>query len=169
MEPFPWKDAAPKLLRYSAILRLEHAGGDEGFKQWRTFKQPLSTSLVKREKIELYNYSGCTGIAGYSAPAVLPKFSAGLFVLDLRGRLWDRRVEWPIPTIRNTIPAGAGWFNPMLPALIDAGLRPVIYIGLIGNIGWHTNQLPCYEVLGFRKETDMVLAEAMLDDLLPPR
>ncbi len=167
MVPFPPTDAAPKLLRYSAILRLEHAGGSEGLKQWRTFDPPLSTSSIKREKIEPHNYDGCTGIAGYSAPAVLPELSAGLFVLDLRGKLWDRRMPSPKCTMMWTIPVGAAWFNPMVPALIDAGLKPVIFIGRSSHAR-HTNALPCYEALGFKKEGDMVVAEAMLDELLPP-
>lgn len=149
------------MLRYSAILKLAHSGGQEGINQWRIFK-PFSNSYVRRKKMDLWHFDGCP----YSVPAVLPQNSAGLFILDLRGRMWDRRVEWTSGPARTTIMAHAGWFNPMVPNLIDAGLKPIIFIH---DLRKQMGTMACYELLGFKKESDMVAAEVILDGCLPPR
>lgn len=143
------------MLRYNAILKLQHAGGQEGLNQWRVFDR-FSESHVRRNKIDLWHYHGCP----YTVPAVLPEYSAGLFILDVRGRFWDRRVEWPPGPTRSTVMAHGGWFNPMVPNLIDAGLKPIIFIH---DLRKQMGTMACYELLGFKKEADMVAAEAILE------
>lgn len=162
--PFPPTDAVPDKLRFSAIVKLQHNGGSEGMTQWRVFDPPLSYNSVRKQKIDMWRYTGCP----YSAPAVLPNEAAGLFVLDLRYRLWDRRIETPKSTMMWTIPVHGGWFNPMIPGLLNVGIKPIIFIGERGSRRFR-GTIPCYEALGFQKESDMVAAEVILDDLLPPR
>lgn len=162
MERLPPWHAEPTVLRYRAILKITHMGGDDGAKQWRTFDPPLSNNAIKLQKIKPYNYEGYE----YTVPAAIPEETLGLYILDLRGRFWDRRVEMRPGHREGTIMAHAAWFCPMVPKLIQAGLKPVVLCER--SLSRWIGTMACYEALAFRKETDLVLAAAVLDGCLPP-